>query len=158
MGAIYAPDDESADCYLFCKNLLQYLSTQADFTLCLQHSVVSFIKDDKRITGVITPQGTISADDVIVCAGNGSRKLLKTLGIHVPMLGLKGYSLSIPYPEKEHVVPKINVTDYGNKIVYAKLNQQLRIAAMVDIGYDKLGLRDNRISALKILLKTHSLM
>lgn len=85
-------------------------------------------------------------------------KLLKTLGIHVPMLGLKGYSLSIPYPEKEHVVPKINVTDYGNKIVYAKLNQQLRIAAMVDIGYDKLGLRDNRISALKILLKTHSLM
>lgn len=153
VGAIYAPDDESADCYLFCKNLLQYLSTQADFTLCLQHSVVSFIKDDKRITGVITPQGTISADDVIVCAGNGSRKLLKTLGIHVPMLGLKGYSLSIPYPEKEHVVPKINVTDYGNKIVYAKLNQQLRIAAMVDIGYDKLGLRDNRISALKNIIK-----
>ncbi|MEQ4669473.1 D-amino acid dehydrogenase [Providencia manganoxydans] len=153
VGAIYAPDDESADCYLFCKNLLQYLSTQTDFKLCLQHSVISFIKQQKRITGVVTNQGNISADDVIVCAGNGSRQLLQPLGIHIPMLGLKGYSLSIPYPEQPHVVPKVNVTDYGNKIVYAKLNQQLRVAAMVDIGYDKFGLRNNRIVALKNIIK-----
>ncbi len=45
------------------------------------------------------------------------------------------------------------MTDYGNKIVYAKLNDQLRIAAMVDIGYDKQGLRENRIQALKNIIK-----
>lgn len=45
------------------------------------------------------------------------------------------------------------MTDYGNKIVYAKLNEQLRIAAMVDIGYDKHGLRENRIQALKKIIK-----
>ena len=153
VGAIYAPDDESADCYLFCKNILQYLSTQPQFNLYLQHSVQSFIKQDNRITGVVTHQGTLIADDVIVCAGNGSREILKPLGINVPILGLKGYSLSVDYPKTEHIVPKVNVTDYGNKIVYAKLNDQLRIAAMVDIGYDKFGLRENRIAALKHIIK-----
>ncbi|MDX7990881.1 D-amino acid dehydrogenase [Xenorhabdus littoralis] len=153
IGAIYAPDDESADCYLFCKKLLQYLSTQPQFNLLLQHSVKSFIQDNNRIIGVATHQGTILADDIIVCAGNGSRELLQPLGINVPMLGLKGYSLSVPYPQQAHIVPKINVTDYGNKIVYVKLDKQLRIAAMVDIGYDKLGLRNNRITALKNIIK-----
>ncbi|EKT58506.1 D-amino acid dehydrogenase [Providencia sneebia] len=155
VGAIYAPDDETADCYLFCKNLLQYLSIQPLFEIKLQHSVQSFIKQDNRITGVVTQQGTIKADDIIICAGNGSRNLLKPIGINVPILGLKGYSLSIDYPQEENIVPKMSVTDYGNKIVYAKLNEQLRIAAMVDIGYDNAGLRKNRIAALKnIITKT----
>ncbi|GAB1438507.1 D-amino acid dehydrogenase [Providencia sp.] len=153
VGAIYAPDDESADCYLFCKNLLQYLNAQPKFNLYLQHSVQSFIKQDDRITGVVTHQGTILADEVIICAGNGSRQLLQPLNIDAPILGLKGYSLSVEYPRVEHIVPKINVTDYGNKIVYAKLDNQLRIAAMVDIGYDKEGLRENRIQALKRIIK-----
>ncbi|HGF6561026.1 MULTISPECIES: D-amino acid dehydrogenase [Providencia] len=153
VGAIYAPDDETADCYLFCKNILAYLSTQPQFTLCLEHSVKSFIKLGNTITGVETNQGSIQADDVVICAGNGSRELLKPLGIDVPILGLKGYSLSVEYPQMAHIVPKLSVTDYGNKIVYAKLNDQLRIAAMVDIGYDKFGLRENRISALKNIIK-----
>ncbi|HGN1706993.1 TPA: D-amino acid dehydrogenase [Providencia rettgeri] len=153
VGAIYAPDDESADCYLFCKSLLQYLNTHPKFNLCLQHSVQSFIKQDDRVTGVVTHQGTMLADEIIICAGNGSRQLLQPLNINVPILGLKGYSLSVEYPHVEHIVPKINVTDYGNKIVYAKLNKQLRIAAMVDIGYDKEGLRENRIQALKKIIK-----
>lgn len=153
VGAIYAPDDESADCYLFCKNVLQYLNTQPQFTLCLQRSVKSFTQHNNCITGIVTHQGNIQADEIIVCAGNGSRELLKPLGIDVPMLGLKGYSLSVEYPQAEHCVPKMNVTDYGNKIVYAKLNDQLRIAAMVDIGYDDSGLRDNRVNALKDIVK-----
>nr|WP_314265485.1 D-amino acid dehydrogenase [uncultured Moellerella sp.] len=153
VGAIYSPNDESADCYLFCQNLLQYLLAQPQFELRLQHSVQSFIKKEKRITGVVTNQGTLFADEVIICAGNGSRALLQPLGIKVPILGLKGYSLSVAYPQQAHIAPKISVTDYGNKIVYAKLNQQLRIAAMVDIGYDQAGLRNNRILALKNIIK-----
>lgn len=86
VGAIYAPDDESADCYLFCKNLLQYLLMQPQFKLCLQHSVESFITQDNSITGIATHQEP-SADDFIVCAGNGSRELLKPLNINVPILG-----------------------------------------------------------------------
>lgn len=58
-------------------------------------------------------------------------------------------SLTLPYPEKAGIAPDISVTDYGHKIVYARLGQQLRIAAMVDIGYDGDELRESRIQALK---------
>jgi glycine/D-amino acid oxidase-like deaminating enzyme len=50
---------------------------------------------------------------------------------------------------KAGIAPDISVTDYGHKIVYARLGQQLRIAAMVDIGYDGDELRESRIQALK---------
>ncbi|MCS5948544.1 hypothetical protein LNP05_20185 [Klebsiella pneumoniae subsp. pneumoniae] len=67
----------------------------------------------------------------------------------MPLCALKGYSLTLPYPEKAGIAPDISVTDYGHKIVYARLGQQLRIAAMVDIGYDGDELRESRIQALK---------
>ncbi len=41
------------------------------------------------------------------------------------------------------------MTDYGHKIVYARPGDRLRIAAMVDIGYDGEEIRDSRVQALK---------
>ena len=153
VGAIYAPNDESADCYLFCKNILQFLLTQSQFNLRLQHTAYTLVKQNNHIVGVVTQHGTIVADEVVICAGNQCRQLLKPLGIDVPIIGLKGYSLNINYPKKKQAAPKISVTDYNNKIVYAKLNEQLRVAAMVDIGYDQFGLRENRINSLKAIIK-----
>ncbi len=153
VGAIYAPDDETADCYLFCQQLLRYLQQHKQFQLRLSHQVESLLVQDKRITGVVTQQGLIHGEEVIVAAGNGSKALLAPLGIDVPLLGLKGYSLTLPYPEQDGIVPKMSVTDYGHKTVYAKLADRLRIAAMVDIGYDNAGLRNNRIMALKKIVR-----
>jgi len=85
----------------------------------------------------------------VVTAGNGSGKLLSGTGIRVPLCALKGYSLTLPYPKQPGIAPDISVTDYGNKIVYARLGEQLRVAAMVDIGYDGDELRPDRILALK---------
>ena len=102
-----------------------------------------------RISSLETSQGTLTGDEYVVAAGNGSGSLLGHLGVRVPLCALKGYSLTLPYPEKAGIAPDISVTDYGHKIVYARLGQQLRIAAMVDIGYDGDELRECRIQALK---------
>ncbi len=102
-----------------------------------------------RISSLETSQGTLTGDEYVVAAGNGSGSLLGHLGVRVPLCSLKGYSLTLPYPEKAGIAPDISVTDYGHKIVYARLGQQLRIAAMVDIGYDGDELRECRIQALK---------
>ena len=51
----------------------------------------------------------------------------------MPIYPLKGYSLTLPLTS--HIgIPETNVTDYDNKVVYARLGEQLRVAAMVDIG------------------------
>ena len=63
-----------------------------------------------------------------------ARALLSPLGHDVPLYPLKGYSLTVPLADDDHMAPAISVTDYERRIVYARVGGVLRIAAMVDIG------------------------
>lgn len=148
-GSIYTPDDETADCYKFCLALYKELEKSTDFTCLYEHEVTDFFAENNKITAIETTQGQIEADEFVVAAGNGSTAIFKMVGISVPVYPLKGYSLTLPFPEKANIVPNMSVTDYANKIVYAKLGDQLRIAAMVDIGYQDIYIRKERMDALK---------
>lgn len=148
-GSIYTPDDETADCYKFCLALYKELEKSSEFTCLYEHEVTDFFAENNKITAIETTKGRIEADDFVVAAGNGSTTIFNMVGISVPVYPLKGYSLTLPFPEKANVVPNMSVTDYANKIVYAKLGDQLRIAAMVDIGYQDIYIRKERMDALK---------
>lgn len=149
VGSIFTQDDETADCYKFCLALLNELKNNIDFSCLYQHRVTDFIAEKNKIVAIEIGHQRIEADDFVIAAGNGSTILFDMLGIKVPLYPLKGYSLTLAFPKEENVVPKISVTDYANKIVYAKLGDQLRIAAMVDIGYHAEGVRQVRMAALK---------
>lgn len=149
VGAIYTPDDETADCYKFCLALNNKLSQHASFNCLYQHKVEQFVIQNQRVHAVKTQHQTIEADEFVVAAGNNSTALLDMVGVSVPVYPLKGYSLTLPFPQQNNVVPSMSVTDYANKIVYAKLGDQLRIAAMVDIGYEHIKIREKRMKALK---------
>lgn len=151
-GAIYAPNDETADAYLYCQALLNKLNASPKFTLHTQTRVEDIFQQKGMVTHIVTNHGSMSVDEVVVAAGNGARKLMTPLGIELPIYPLKGYSLTLPFPQESNCVPTTSVTDYGHKTVYAKLGDRLRIAAMVDIGYDN-GVRDNRIRALKNIVQ-----
>lgn len=149
VGSIYTPDDETADCYKFCVALYKKLEAHADFNCLYEHQVTDFIAENNKITAIETTQGRIQADEFVISAGNGSARILSFAKIKVPVYPLKGYSLTLPFPTKANIVPQMSVTDYANKIVYAKLGDQLRIAAMVDIGYEHVDIRQERMNALK---------
>jgi len=153
VGAIYTPDDETADCYKFCLALLKKLNNHKDFTCLYEHKVTGFVTKNNHIHQLETNHGSIEANEFVIAAGNGSTEILRLLNISVPVYPLKGYSLSLPFPQQANVVPNISVTDYANKIVYAKLGDQLRIAAMVDIGYQDIDIRPERINALKEIVR-----
>lgn len=148
-GGIYSPGDETADCQKFCQALLRKLNASPSFTLTSHCEVQQLNKQAGRIHSVDTSQGIIVGDEYIVAAGNGSAPLLATTGVRVPLCALKGYSLTLPFPTAPGIAPDLSVTDYGHKVVYARLGDRLRIAAMVDIGYDGDELRPERIQALK---------
>ena len=148
-GAIYAPGDETADAYRYCLSLLDYLQKHERFTLKTHCHVQKLVANGPRVEKLITSEGVIPVEQLVIAAGNGCRELLKPLKIHLPIYPLKGYSLTVPFPQISGIVPKISVTDYAHKTVYAKLGDKLRIAAMVDIGYAKEGIRAKRIAALK---------
>lgn len=148
-GGIYSPGDETADCHKFCQALLEKLNASNLFKLTCNCEVKRLNRDDGRIRSVETSRGTIVGDDYVVAAGNGSSALLGGAGVAVSLCALKGYSLTLAYPEQPAIAPDVSVTDYGHKVVYARLGDRLRIAAMVDIGYDGDKLRPERIRALK---------
>lgn len=148
-GAIYAPDDETADAYGYCLSLLTALQQHERFTLRTKCRVYALTAQAGKIQKLQTSQGEIPVEHLVIAAGNGCRELLRPLKINLPIYPLKGYSLTVPFPKTSGIVPQVSVTDYAHKTVYAKLGDQLRIAAMVDIGYGKQGVRPKRIAALK---------
>jgi len=106
-------------------------------------------REHGRIVAAVTSRGDVQADAYVVASGMGSRALLRPLGHDVPIYGLKGYSLSVPVHEHATAGPDISVTDYQRRIVYARLGNVLRIAAMVDIGFQDRTPTAHRIAGLK---------
>ena len=152
-GGIYSPGDETADCEKFCDALFARLSASADFTFTPGCEVTGFRTRGGRIAAVSCRQGEIAGDEFVVAAGNGSSALLAQAGVRVSLCALKGYSLTLPYPATPDIAPDVSVTDYAHKVVYARLADRLRIAAMVDIGYDGDDLRPTRLQALKQIVQ-----
>lgn len=56
----------------------------------------------ERIQSVKTAQGDFSADEIVLCAGSWSSKLLK-----LPLQAGKGYSLTLPQPPHQFRIPTI---------------------------------------------------
>lgn len=151
-GGIYAPFDETADSYAYCLSLLDYLQHSSQFTLVTNCKVNQLVAREGRVVALQTSQGEMFVKHVVICAGNESRALVKPLKIDLPIYPLKGYSLTLENAESQfaaQAIPTLSVTDYAHKTVYAQLGDRLRIATMVDIGYDKSGVRTRRIDALK---------
>ena len=148
-GAIYTPSEEAGDTRLFCEALHARLQGDADYELRLNHPVQGFVREGRDIRAVVTPQGELEADQFVVAGGMGSVQLLRQLGGQPLIYPLKGYSLSLPLDGVTQAVPAISVTDYERRIVYARLGQVLRMAAMVDIGFGGLDIPPARMEGFK---------
>jgi D-amino-acid dehydrogenase len=72
-------------------------------------------------------------DAVVVCAGVASVRLLPQLGLHVPLLPVYGYSLTVPLRAPERG-PRSALMDERYKIAISRLGQRVRVAGSAEIG------------------------
>ncbi|WP_422010247.1 D-amino acid dehydrogenase [Roseateles sp.] len=148
-GGIFTAGEAVADCHAFCGELYARLSAHNGFRGRLAQRVTGFKRDAQdRVTGVVTDAGEVGADAVILAAGLHSRALAEPLGIRLPLYPLKGYSLTAPITAG-HRAPEVSVTDFEKKILYARIGQQLRVAAMVDLVGDDARLDAGRLASLQ---------
>ena len=147
-GAVYTPSEETGDCRRFTEGLFERLVAMDNVTARMGARVLSLRRRGARVAAAVTETGEIEADAFVVAAGIGSRALLRPLGENVPLYPLKGYSLSVPLPQQARA-PAISVTDYERRIVYARVDGMLRMAALVDIGADPQGVDPARVALLK---------
>ena len=148
-GGIFTPAEAVADCHAFCRELFARLSAHSGFRGRLAVPALGFVRDGQGVVrGVRTEQGEVSADAVVLAAGLHSRQLAAPLGIALPLYPLKGYSLTAPIGAG-HRPPEVSVTDFEKKILYARIGDELRIAAMVDLVGDDTGLDAGRLASLQ---------
>ncbi|MFY3681927.1 D-amino acid dehydrogenase [Achromobacter xylosoxidans] len=148
-GAIYTPSEEAGDCRQFTQALFERLRGLSNVQCAMSNPVAGLQREGRRIVAVRTQEGDIVADAVVLATGIGTRALLRPLGHDVPLYPLKGYSLTVPLADDDVVAPRISVTDYERRIVYARVGGVLRIAAMVDIGSEGAQIDPARIALLK---------
>ncbi|WP_430447244.1 MAG: D-amino acid dehydrogenase [Pseudomonas piscis] len=135
IGGIYTPDEEVADCHAFCQQLAARLQASGRCEILLGQRVRGIRHQGDRVQAIDLGERQLAVDHLVLAAGHRSPEL-QLPGLKLPLYPLKGYSLSAPIGP-QHRAPEISITDYNRKIVYARIGQQLRVAAMVDIvGFD----------------------
>ncbi|MFF7107102.1 D-amino acid dehydrogenase [Pseudomonas sichuanensis] len=136
IGGVFTPDEEVADCHRFCLRLAERLQASGHCRLHLGQAVTRLIRRKDEVVALALADRQLDVQRLVLCAGHRSASLALP-GLHLPVYPLKGYSLTAPVTAA-HRAPDVSLTDYERKIVYARLDQQLRVAAMVDIvGYDE---------------------
>jgi D-amino-acid dehydrogenase len=144
-GAIHSPIDEAGDAYLFTRSLATIAAREHHLEILTGHRAQRFIKEGLRIRAVSTPSGPIEADVFILAAGCESSALARTAGVRLPIVPMKGYSVTLPAASNP---PRLSITDASAKIVFCTLNGRIRIAGMADLGRADVTLEPDRIQQL----------
>jgi D-amino-acid dehydrogenase len=99
--------------------------------LRLQAPVSGWRLDRNRIASLNTSAGEVPADEVVLAAGSATSALARMLGLHLPMLAGRGYSLTAECPESsvEHCALLAEA-----RVAVTPLLGALRIAGGLELG------------------------
>jgi len=89
--------------------------------------------------------GTVTPGAVVVAAGLGSTRLLRPLGVRLPMTGGKGYVIDVP----PQAGPPMALTFKELKVVATPYPDRLRFCGTMDLGETGDGLVQRRVDAVR---------
>ena len=146
VGGLLLPGDETGDCFLFTNRLAAFAARRGvDFRYGV--AIRGLESDGRKVTGVVTDQGTLTADAYVVAMGSYSPKLVKPFGLDLPVYPVKGYSLTLPIVDPTGA-PESTVMDETHKIAVTRLGDRIRVGGTAELtGFD-LTLRAGRRRAL----------
>ena len=135
VGALRLPGDETGDCFLFTQRLARMaeaLGAKFRFNV----NVTGIASDGKRVTGVDTDAGRLTADHVVLALGSWSPHWLKPLGIAIPVYPVKGFSITVPIKDAA-AAPESTIMDETHKVAVTRLGDRIRVGGMAQLsGYD----------------------
>lgn len=108
--------------------------------------VRGFAAENGRARGVVTDQGTVEAETVVVALGAWTPFLSRELGCRIPIQPGKGYSMTMPRPK---TCPGIPLMLPEHKVVVTPLQSGYRLGSTMEFaGYDET-LPPRRLQMLK---------
>ena len=150
-GALYFPGDESGDPYLFSQALSKHIH-QAGGEIILDTQVERIETRAGKVTGVMTRNGLLESDTVILAAGNQSQALARQVSVSLCMAPVKGYSATVDARELSDR-PKIPVIDETMHAAVNPLGDRLRVTGTAEFAGFDTRMRQERIDNLFKLFK-----
>jgi len=135
VGGVHYTGDESGDAHVFTRGLAE-AAIERGVRFRFGVTVTGFQRRGDRVDGVITGDGMIAADRVILAAGSFTPLLARQVGVKLPIYPVKGYSITLPrgdWPDG----PRIPVADDHLHAAVTPLGDRIRVAGTAEFtGYD----------------------
>ena len=151
VGALRFPDDAAGDAHQFCR-ALEHALRQSGVELRCGVKIKALRVRDNRVRGVISDQGAIDAERVVVAAGCWSPQLLQPVGVSLPIKPAKGYSLTIDLHGVESR-PRIPIVDDAMHAAVTPMGERLRIGGTAEFAGFDARIDSRRIDNLKNLTR-----
>ena len=135
-GGLRLPGDESGDAHVFTRNLAT-LAAERGVTFRYDSAIEAILTEGDRVVGVRTSTGMASGDAYLVCLGVWGAKILKPLGIDLPIYPVKGYSITVPVTD-EATAPRSTIADETYKVATTRLGDRIRAGGTAELsGYNR---------------------
>ncbi len=135
VGGLRLPHDETGDCFKFT-NALAGLAEQLGVRFEFGVTIEGLDHDGGQITGVRTSRGLVKADRYVVALGSYSARLVRPLGLKLPVYPVKGYSITAPIVDADRA-PVSTLLDETYKVAITRLGDRIRVGGMAEIsGYN----------------------
>lgn len=132
-GGVYTKSEQVGDCAKFCEKLTEAISQKyPSVRFSFNTTVTDAILSRGRVAALASSSGFIDADAFVLANGVGSVQVASAMGFKLPIYPLKGYSITFDTTGGSEI-PSISITDFPNKIVYARIGNRLRVAGRIEI-------------------------
>jgi D-amino-acid dehydrogenase len=146
-GGLLLTGDETGDAHLFTQRLAA-LAEKAGVVFRHNVAIERLDMEGGRIAGVVTSAGLFKADSYVVALGSYSPRLLKQIGIGLPVYPVKGYSLTIDVVDEARA-PQSTVMDETFKVGITRLGSRIRVGGTAELAGYSSHLREPRRRTLE---------
>jgi D-amino-acid dehydrogenase len=151
-GGLHFPEDEIGDSRRFCEALAAHLASRG-CELRFGVTVERWRHESGRLAGIVTSDGDVRGDTILLAAGAHCAPLARPLGIAIPVAPAKGYSISVPF-EGWTLRPRHGVVDDALHAAATPLSDVLRVAGTAEFAGFDASIRPERIENLRRLAET----
>ncbi len=144
VGGWYYPEDAHCEPYAAARALAAE-AVRAGVRISEETEVYGAVANGTGPRRLLTTRGVVAADTVVVAAGSWSRDVGRALGLRLPVLGGKGYSLVLPRLEPH---PTRSIYLAARKIAVTPHRDALRVAGTLELVRDDLSINQRRLNAV----------
>ena len=145
IGGVLYKSDAHMDPRLFMESL-RSIVIQRGVKIQYGCKVDGFKLKSSSVSELTTNLGNMSATNVVICAGAWTGSLVKRLDLKIPLMGGKGYSITVNSPDKMINYPTVLCE---SKVAVTPMGTDLRIAGTMEIVGQDLSQNQKRVDNIK---------